>query len=139
MQTPWWSTNLFRFDIIAGVCLTSATTGFGIVAGGNTTGAVIDSDVVDGDVIETGDVVDGIAAVCGNGNGTATSGSTVVVSFDVVDKLINICAIADSLLFSTFSAKPFCFLLSFSHNIVCYVHFLFFSYYCPLQVDFSLL
>jgi hypothetical protein len=98
------------------MCTVPATACFGIVACGNTIGAVIDTDVVDGDDIETGDVVDGIVAVCGNGNGTVTSDSTVVVSFDVVDKLINICATADSLLYSTFSAKCFCFLLSFSHN-----------------------
>jgi hypothetical protein len=119
--------KFFRFDIIAGVCLTSAAAGFGIVAGGNTTGAVIDIDVIDGDDIETGDVVDGIVAVCGNGNGTVTSGFTVVVSFYVVDKLINICATADSLFFSTFSAKCFCFLLSFSHNFLLYSLLILFS------------
>jgi hypothetical protein len=83
---------------------------------GNTTGAVIDIDVVDGDDIETGDVVDGIIAVCGNDSGPVTSGSTVVVYFYVVDKLINICATADSLFFSRFSAKHF--FISFSHNFV---------------------
>jgi hypothetical protein len=68
--------------------------------------SIFDTDVVDGDVIENGDVVNGFVAVCGNGNGPVTSGSMAVVSFDVVDKLTNA---SDSL----FLSETFCFFALF--------------------------